>query len=104
MEVYVGDGRLEMEDWRGRAAYDVAKGSRAVVIFTDLPLDVRQLRPEMFTPPLLNQVVRGLLNAREDFFRILNVLKQTIVTLTDRKSAPLTFLMFFKRLYSSTAS
>lgn len=59
-----------MEDWRWRtvdrrlggvcAAYNAAKGSRAVVIFTDLPLDVRQLRPEMFIPPLLHQVVRGL--------------------------------------------
>lgn len=67
---------MEMEDGGDCAAYKVVQGSRAVVIFTDLPLDVRQLSPEMFTPPLLNQVVRGLLSTREDFLRILNVLKK----------------------------
>lgn len=34
--------------------------SRPTVVFADLPLDVRQFGPEIFTPPLLNLVVWGL--------------------------------------------
>lgn len=36
------------------------EGSRTMVIFADLPLDVRQFGPEIFTPLLLNLVVWGL--------------------------------------------
>lgn len=33
------------------------EGSRSAVIFADLPLDVRQFGPQIFTPLLLNLIV-----------------------------------------------
>lgn len=56
--------RIQHRTYKMRLRGEGAASLRPVVIFIDLPLDVRQLRAQMFTPPLLNQVIRRLLNTR----------------------------------------
>lgn len=75
--------------------------SRSSVVLADLPLDVRQLGPQIFAPLLFNLVVGGLQGAGERKKTIKLMSKHDFYKFDDQC---LTFFKFFSLVKSSMAS